>query len=63
MKTPGTLALLGGVLIGLGSTYAGLRAVGMPAGLKQTAIVYAVAGVTTAVAAFALTAVGAAEDQ
>jgi uncharacterized membrane protein YedE/YeeE len=56
MNTPGPLVLVGGVLVGLGGTYAGLRAVGVRAGLKQTAIVYAVAGLTTAVAAFALAA-------
>lgn len=63
MKTPGALALVGGVIIGLGGTYAGLRAVGMRAGLKQTAIVYGVAGLTTAAAAFALAAVAGADDK
>jgi uncharacterized membrane protein YedE/YeeE len=63
MNTPGPLVLVGGVLVGLGGTYAGLRAVGVRAGLKQTAIVYAVAGLTTAVAAFALAAFTVAGEQ
>jgi uncharacterized membrane protein YedE/YeeE len=63
MNTPGPLVLVGGVLVGLGGTYAGLRAVGVRAGLKQTAIVYAVASVTTVVAAFALAAFTVAGEQ